>query len=89
MATTGGHNTFLMNNGSLTDTFGSQFPSTRTVQIAGISGGTDVSQVSASDTSKTNGAVTLQLTGSGNYEFLGRINNRTDNSVSGSIVTVE
>lgn len=89
MATTGAQNTFLMNNGSLTDDFGSQFSGSRTVQIAGLSGGTDGSQVSASDATKSNGAVTLQLTGSGNYEFFGRINNRTDNSIQGSIVTVE
>lgn len=61
----------------------------RTIDVAGLNGGLGSTIVAAGNNTLSNAATTLRLTGSGNYDFAGRILNRTDNSVGGSIVSVE
>lgn len=91
-ATTGSNMRLLLSEGSFTSDFGQQFPSGRTVEIAGLSGGIDsaASRVAVSSSSAVEGgAVTLKLTGSGTYNYAGQIVNRADGTVGVSSITID
>lgn len=91
-ATTGSNMRLLLSEGSFTTPFGEKFPSGRTVEIAGLSGGIDsaASRVAVSSSSAVDGgAVTLRLTGSGTYNYSGQIVNRADDTVGVSSISLE
>lgn len=86
-----GANVLLLNQGSATDAFGSRFPPTRTVEVAGLSGGDGAASRVAviSDASLDGGETTLRLVGDGTFQFNGEILDRADDSAGPPLLSLE